>query len=75
MVTLPIAIQNYLNSMDQLTVIFLWKLPPIDIDTLEKVFQEVVTFTKQENPNRGGNMIVSLPINTIGVLLPYHAVP
>ena len=35
---LPVAIQNYLDFIDYLTVIFLRRLPTTDIDTLEKVF-------------------------------------
>ena len=45
-VMLLAVIQSYLDSMDYLTEIFLRRLPPIDIDTLEKVFQEAVTFMK-----------------------------
>ena len=74
-VMLPVVIQTYLNSMDQLMMIFLRWLPPVDIDTLEKVFWEVVTFMKQENPNGGGNMIIPLPTNTFNVLLQYQAIP
>lgn len=60
---LPTTIQIYFNSMDQLMAILLRRLPPMDIDTLEKVFQEAVTFTKQANPNGGGSMKVPLPAN------------
>ena len=74
-VTLPTVIQTYLHSMDYLTMIFLRQLPLIDIDTLVKVFQEATTFTKQANPNKGGNMIVPLPIRNVYVFPPYHKIP
>ena len=32
------AIQVYFNAMDVLTAIFLRRLPPANIDTLDKVF-------------------------------------
>ena len=73
-VMLPAAIQNYLDSVNYLTEIFLRQLPPTDIDTLDKVFQEVVTFMKQENPNGGVNMIIPLIMSIIGVLPPYQEV-
>ena len=60
-VMLQVAIETYLDSMDYLTTIFLRWLPPTDSDTLDKVFQEVVTFMKQENPNGGRDMIIPLP--------------
>ena len=41
------VIQIYFGTMDSLTSIFLRRLPPRDIDTIEKVFKEVVTFTSQ----------------------------
>ena len=53
-VALPIVIQTYLDSIDYLTMIFLRWLPLVDIDTWEDVFQEMVTFMKQENCNGGG---------------------
>ena len=39
------AIQIYFGTLDSLTSIFLRRLPPRDIDTIEKVFKEAVTFT------------------------------
>ena len=68
--TIPIgvAIQIYLNAMDALTMIFLRRLPPIDIDTLEKVFVEAIMFTKQANPNGGGMM---LPTQAVTTMLTY----
>ena len=39
-------IQIYFGMMDKLTSIFLRRLPPKGIDTIEKVFKEVVAFTK-----------------------------
>ena len=70
MVALPIVIQIYLSSMDQLTMIFFRRLPGENIDTLEKVFQEAVTFTKKGNPNREGNIIILLPLISTSVLSP-----
>ena len=72
-VALPIEIQTYLDSMDYFMMIFLWQLPLANIDTLEKLFQEVVTFTKQANPNGVGTMIIPLPIGIANVLPPYEA--
>ena len=43
--------------MDSLTTIFLRRLPLGNIDTFKKVFVEVITFTKQANPNGGGMML------------------
>ena len=40
--------------MDHLTTIFLRRLPTENIDTLDKVLTEAITFTKQANPNGGG---------------------
>ena len=56
-------------------MIFLRLIPLENIDTLDKVFQEVVTFIRQENPNGGGNMIIPLPIIIADVLPPYQVVP
>ena len=53
------TIQIYLNAIDALTMIFLRRLPPVNIDTLEKFFAEAITFMKQANPN-GGGMIFSM---------------
>ena len=41
------AIQIYFGTLDSLTSIFLRRLPSRDIDTIEKVFKEAVTFTSQ----------------------------
>ena len=59
--TIPLgaAIQIYLNVMDPLPAIFLRRLPLGDINTLEKVFVELITFTKQANPNGGGMMLLT----------------
>ena len=48
--------------MDHLTAIFLRRLPTIDINTLDKVFLEAITFTKKANPNRGGLMLLAQAI-------------
>lgn len=50
------TIQIYLNSMDHLTAIFLRILPAI---------AEVITFTKQANPNGGGLMLPPQAITTM----------
>ena len=63
------TIQIYLNAMDTLTAIFLRRLPPGDIDTLEKVFAEAIMFTKQANPNGGGMMLPVQAITTIPTYL------
>ena len=42
--------------MDSLTSIFLRRLSPRDIDTIEKVFKEAVTFTKK---------VIATPMPTI----------
>ena len=39
------AIQIYFGTLDSLTSIFLGRLPPRDIDTIEKVFKEAIAFT------------------------------
>ena len=59
--TIPVevAIQIYLNAMDHLTTIFLRRLPMENIDTLDKVFTKVITFTKKPNPNRAGLMLLA----------------
>ena len=59
--TIPVevAIQIYLNAMNHLTAIFLRRLPPENINTLEKVFAEAITFTKQGNPNGRGLMLLA----------------
>ena len=44
-VSQEVAIHIYFGTMDSLTSIFLRRLPPRDIDTIEKVFKEAVTFT------------------------------
>lgn len=53
------VIQIYLSSMDHLTAIFLRRLPVAYIDTLEKVSEEAITFTKHANPNGGGMMMLA----------------
>lgn len=63
------AIQIYLCSMDHGTIIFLRRLNVADIQTLGKVFEEVVTFTKHANPNRGGMMV---PTHATLIVPPYH---
>ena len=57
--TIPIGatIQIYLNAMDALTAIIMRRLPLGDIDILNKVFEKVITFMKQSNPNGGGMML------------------
>ena len=47
--TLPkeVAIQIYFGTMDSLTYLSLRRLPPRDIDTIEKVFKEAIEFMKQ----------------------------
>ncbi len=45
--------------MDALTMIFFRRLPIGDIDTLEKVFAEAITFMKQANPIGGGMMLLT----------------
>ena len=40
------TIQVYFNAMDALTAIFLRRLPLANIDILEKVFTEAITFMK-----------------------------
>lgn len=70
-IPLEVVIHIYLNSMDQLTTIFLRRLPTINTNTLEEVFQEVVTFTKQANPNGGGSMAATLLANTTRLIPPY----
>ena len=56
-ILVEVAIQICLNAMDPLTAIFLRRLLAIDIDTLDKVFVEAITFMKQVNPNGGGMML------------------
>ena len=51
--------------MDTLIVIFIRRLPLGDIDTLDKVFAEAITFTKQANPNRGGMMLPTQAVTMI----------
>ena len=51
--------------MDALTTLFLRRLPPVNIDTLEKFFAEVIMFMKQANPNGGGMMLLVQAITTI----------
>lgn len=51
--------------MDPLNTILLRRLPANDINTLEKVFAEVITFTKQANPNGGGLMLLVQIVTTI----------
>jgi len=65
--TIPVevAIQIYLNAMDPLTTIFLKRLPTMNIDTLEKVFTEAITFRKKANPNGGGMMPLAQVVATI----------
>ena len=65
--TIPIgaSIQIYLNAMDPLNIIFLRRLTLVNIDILEKVFVEVITFTKQANPNGGGMMLLVEVVTTI----------
>ena len=65
--TIPVeaAIQIYFNVMDHLTAIFLRRLPATNIDTLDKVFIEMITFTKQANPNGGGLMLPTQAIITM----------
>ena len=65
--TIPVGatIQIYLNAMDALTMIFLRRLPLGDIDTLDKVFVEAITFTKQANPNGGGMMLPTQEVTTM----------
>ena len=65
--TIPVgdAIQIYLNAMDALTAIFLRRLPLANIDTLDKVFAEVITFAKQANPNGGGMMLLTQVVITM----------
>ena len=63
------TIQIYLNAIDALTMIFLRRLPPVNIDTLEKFFAEAITFMKQANPN-GGGMI--LPMQVVTTIPTYH---
>ena len=57
--TIPfeVAIQIYLDAMEPLTSIFLRILPVVNINTLEKVFSESITFTKQADPNGRGLML------------------
>ena len=66
------VIQIYLNAMDALTTIFLRRLPLANIDTLDKVFVEAITFTKQANPN-GGGMILSTQAVTMMPTYPVGA--
>ena len=86
--TLPVeaAVQVYLNAMDPLTAIFIRRLPAADIDTLEKVFTEAITFTRQANPNGGGMMpptqaVATIPTYPIGAppmpsqFIPVNPVP
>ena len=51
--------------MDHLTTIFLRRLPAANIDTLDKVFIEAITFTNQANLNGGGLMLPAQAIITI----------
>ena len=53
------AIQIYLNAMDHLTTIFMRRLPSKKINTLDKVFTEAITFTKKDNPNGGGLILLA----------------
>ena len=62
------TIQIYLNALDHLTTIFLRRLPPTNIDTLERVFSKGMTFTKEANPNKGGLMF---PAQAITIVLTY----
>ena len=70
--TIPVeaSIQIYFNAMDHITTIFLRRLPKVNIDTLDKVFTEEITFTKQANPNGGGLM---LPTQAIIIMPAYPA--
>lgn len=45
--------------MDHLMTIFLQRLPTVNIDTLEKVFDEAIIFTKKANPYGGGLMVLA----------------
>ena len=46
MIPVEVVIQVYLNAMDPLTAIFIRRLLTVDIDKLEKVFTEAITFTR-----------------------------
>ena len=65
--TIPVetTIHIYINAMEHLTSVFLWRVPNTDIDTLDKVFIEEITFTKQANPNGGGLMVLAQASTTI----------
>ena len=80
------SIQIYLNALDPLTAIFLTRLPPTNIDTLERVFSKAMTFTKQANPIRGGltllaqaiTIVLTYPVRVPMIpsqFLPWHLVP
>ncbi len=64
-ISVEAAIQVYFNAMDPLTVIFLRRLPAANIDTLDKVFAELIMFTKQANPNGGGMMFPTQTVPTM----------
>ena len=67
--------------MDHLIAIFLRRLSIENIDTLDKVFLEAITYTKQSNPNGGGLMpptqaITMMPTYPIGEpMMPSQFIP
>ena len=74
-------IHIYMNDMGPLTGLFLRRIPPTNIDTLEKVFAEAIMFTKQANPNGEGMMhpgqaITTIPTYPIGApMVPRKFIP
>ena len=55
--------------MDHLTTIFLRIFPTIDINALDKVFEESIILTKQANPNGGGLMVLT---QASTIIITYH---